>query len=168
MSGRASSPFGLTGPVANPHPEAAGRPEGLLPDRAERPPVLRRLLAVVAGAGLGVALVVGLARVVALRFALAAGAGVGTAVFLVADGSAGAGEGWIYHRVRSRRHRATDCLWAAGAGVGLGLSLAGVAVAVDLGRLGAALLVIVGALLGANLAFVYRRPDYEAALAEEA
>lgn len=128
--------------------------------------MFRRLAAVVAGAGLGALLVAALARLVDLRYALAVGVGVGTGVFLVADGSAGAGEGWVYHRVRARPLRAVDCVLSATAGTALGLALAGVSAAVELGRVGAALLVVVAALLGANLAFVYRRPDYEAALEE--
>lgn len=129
--------------------------------------MLRRLLAVVAGVAPGVLLVLGLDRVVALRFALAVGVGVGTGAFLVADGSAGAGEGWVYHRVRTRAARLLDALASAGAGVAAGLLVAGLSVAVELGRFGAGVLVVTAALLGANLAFVFRRPDYEAALEED-
>ncbi|AGN01863.1 hypothetical protein L593_09590 [Salinarchaeum sp. Harcht-Bsk1] len=128
--------------------------------------MLRRLLAAVAGIGLAAGVSFGLFQVVPLRYALAVGAGLGAGVFLVVDGSAGAGEGWVYHQVRPVEARIRDFLWAAGLGTALGLTLAWVTVVVELGRIGAGILVVVGSVLLANLVFLYRRPKYEEALEE--
>gem|GEM_PF-3088332 len=125
--------------------------------------MLRRLVA----AALGVALAAGFAfaidQVTLLRYGLAVGAGVGTGVFLVVDGSAGAGEGWVYHRVRSREARVLDVVFAGGAGAAIGLGLAWISTVIELGEFGSGVLVVTGALVVANLVFLYRRPKYEAA-----
>jgi len=129
--------------------------------------VLRRLFAAVVGVGLAAGVSAGLWLVVPLRYALAVGVGFGTGAFLVIDGSAGAGESWVYHQVRPASQRVRDFQWSAGAGTAIGLALAGVADTVELGRVGAGLLVTAGALIAANLVFLYRRPAYEEALEED-
>jgi len=128
--------------------------------------VLRRLLAAVGGIGLAAGISVGLSQVAPLRYGLALGAGLGAGVFLVVDGSAGAGEGWVYHQVRPREARFRDFVWSGGLGTTLGLALAWVSEIVELGRIGAGILVVTGAVLLANLVFLYRRPKYEEALEE--
>ena len=126
--------------------------------------MLRRLLAAVAGIGFAVGLTVGLSRVVPLGFGLAVGVGTGAAAFLVLDGSAGSGEGWLYREARPPTQQLRDFAWTAAVGVLLGLVLATVAGVVELGRIGSGILVTVGTLFAANVVFLYRRPKYEDAL----
>lgn len=128
--------------------------------------MFRRLLAAVAGIAIAVGGAAGLSLVVPLRVALALAVGVGAGVFLVGDGSAGAGDGSVYRSARPRGEQFQDFYWTAGAGAAMGLLLAWIGVVVELGRLGTAVLVTVGALLVANLVFLYRRPKYEEALEE--
>jgi hypothetical protein len=128
--------------------------------------VLRRLLATVAGTAIAVGGAAGLSLVVPLRIALALAVGAGAGVFLVGDGSAGAGDGRVYRGARPRGEQFRDFYWTAGAGAAIGLLLAWIGDVVELGRLGTALLVTAGALLVANMVFLYRRPAYEQALEE--
>lgn len=125
-----------------------------------------RLLGSVTGLALVVGLFYGLEGVVPSRYAIAVAMGVGTGAFLVLDGSAGAGEGWIYHRVRSRAGKLQDASTSVGAGVLGGFGMAILANLVVLGELGATILAGVGALLAANFAYLYRRPTYEQQLEE--
>lgn len=125
-----------------------------------------RLLGGVVGIGLAIGLFYGLDAVVPSHYAAAVAVGVGTGAFLVLDGSAGAGESWIYHRIRSPAGKLQDGANSAGAGVLSGIGLALLSDAITLGELGATLLVGVGALLAANFAFLRRRPNYEQQLEE--
>lgn len=128
--------------------------------------VLRRLLAAVVGIALAVGIAFGLAPFVPHGFAVAVSVGIGAGAFLVLDGSAGTGEGWLYREARPPVQQLRDFGWTAGGGIALGLALAGVAMVVELGELGASILVAVGTLFAANVVFLYRRPEYEDALEE--
>ncbi|GAB3688521.1 hypothetical protein GCM10028857_22760 [Salinarchaeum chitinilyticum] len=128
--------------------------------------MLRRLAAAVAGIGLAAGLTVALGQLLAFRYALAIGAGIGTGVFLVVDGSAGAGEGWVYHEARPRSERFVDFQRTAGIATAIGLLVAWATTNTTVGRIGAAVIVVVATLIVANLVFLYRRPAYEDALEE--
>lgn len=129
--------------------------------------MIRRLVAVAAGLGLAVGLAIVLDQLFALRYALAIGVGLGAGVFLVVDGSAGAGEGWVYHQARPRSDRIVDFQRSAGIAIAIGLVLAWATTLTAVGRIGAGVIVIVGTLIVANLVFLHRRPAYEAALEED-
>ena len=129
--------------------------------------MLRRLLAAVVALAVAAGLTLGLEQLFALPYAVGIGVGIGAGVFLVMDGSAGAGEGWVYHEARPRSDRIRDFQWTAGVGAGIGLALAYVAAVVHLARIPAAVMVTVGTLIAANMIFLWRRPAYEQMLDEE-
>lgn len=120
-----------------------------------------RLLGGFVGLALGVGLFYGLETLVPARYAVGVAVGAGAGGFLVVDGSAGVGEGWIYHRVRSRVGKLRDAGVSVLAGVLAGLIVAWLSVTVGLGEVGGAFLAGTGALLGANFAYLFRRPSYE-------
>lgn len=129
--------------------------------------MIRRLAALVAGLALAAGLSLALGQLLALRYALAIGVGVGTGVFLIVDGSAGAGEGWLYHEARPRSERIVDFQRSAGVAVGIGLLVAWTTAVASVGRIGAALVVAVTTIIVANLIFLYQRPAYEQMLEDE-
>lgn len=120
-----------------------------------------RLLGGVVGLAVGVGLFYGLDTVVPTQYAVGVAVGAGAGLFLVVDGSAGTGESWIYHRVRSRVGKLRDAGFTAGAGVIAGLAAAAVSASTGLGQTGASVFAGVLALLGANFAYLYKRPTYE-------
>ena len=125
-----------------------------------------RAIGAVVGLAVAAGLFYGLAPIVPPHYATAVAVGAGTGAFLVLDGSAGAGEGWIYHQVRSNAGKFQDGARSMGAGVLAGYAVALIADAIQLGSIGASLLVATAALLGANFAFLRRRPNYEKQLEE--
>lgn len=129
--------------------------------------MLRRLLAAALGLGVAAGLTFGLDQLFALPYALAIGVGIAAGVFLVVDGSAGAGEGWVYHEARPRSEQIRDFQWTAGVGAAIGLALAYAAAVVELGRIPAAVMVVLGTLIAANMVFLWRRPAYEQMLDED-
>lgn len=129
--------------------------------------MLRRIAAAAVGVALTAGLVVGIDAVGPFPLAVAVGAGLGAATFLVLDGSAGTRDGALYASARPRDQRVIDWLLTALAGTLFGGLLAANAIFLDLGRLPGAALVTVAALVAANLTFLWRRPAYEEALAEQ-
>lgn len=125
-----------------------------------------RVLGGAVGLALALGLFYGLESVLAPRYAVAVAVGTGTGAFLVLDGSAGAGEGWIYHRVRATGAKVQDGASSVGAGVIAGVAVAMLSEAIYLGEFGGSLLVGAAALLGANFAFLRKRPNYEQQLEE--
>lgn len=120
-----------------------------------------RVLGGVVGLGLALGLFYGLESLLAPRYAIAVAMGAGTGAFLVLDGSAGAGESWIYHRVRSNGGKVQDAASSIGGGVLGGILIAMLTEAIYLGEFGASILVGVAALLGANFVYLRKRPNYE-------
>lgn len=115
----------------------------------------------IVGLALGIGLYYGLEPILPPRYATAVAVGTAAGAFLVVDGSAGAGEGWIYHRVRSRGGKIQDAASTIGAGVLGGFAVAMLTFAIQLGEIGGVILAGIAALLGANFAYLRRRPNYE-------